>query len=286
MKKSTLLHLRIPFSFFLLPVFLLALGVSGQIHLQNLVLTFIILHFLVYPASNGYNSYFDKDKGSIGGLRHPPQVSKELYTTSIFLDGLALLIGLSISIEFVAMIFVYGLISKAYSHPTIRLKKYPVLGLLAAGIFQGYFTFLLCYIAINDISVWETFKWSIQLPGVLSTLLLLGSYPMTQIYQHDEDAERGDVTISQKLGILGTFHFTAVTFLISSGGFFYFFVSYFSFTLAAIFILSMMPVLLYFGWWYLQVRKDQKKADFSSTMRLNFVSSTMLNSYFIYLWLN
>ena len=286
MKKSTFLHLRIPFSFFLLPVFLLALAVSGQIHTQNLLLSFIILHLLVYPASNGYNSYFDKDEGSIGGLKHPPKVSKELYSVSIFLDGLALLIGLFISVEFVIMIFVYGMISKAYSHPSIRLKKYPILGWLVAGIFQGYFTFLLSYIAINDLSLYETFIWPIQIPGILSTLLLLGSYPMTQIYQHKEDSERGDVTISKKLGIMGTFHFTAVTFLISSGGFFYFFSSYFSLSDGVIFMVSMMPVLLYFGWWYLQVRRDKQKADFTSTMRLNFVSSTMLNSYFIFLWLS
>ena len=108
MKKSTLLHLRIPFSFFLLPVFLLAVAVSEEIHTQNLLLSFLILHFLIYPASNGYNSYFDKDTGSIGGLKHPPRVSKELYWISLLLDVVALGLGMLISLEFVAMIFIYG----------------------------------------------------------------------------------------------------------------------------------------------------------------------------------
>ncbi|MEO1254384.1 MAG: UbiA family prenyltransferase, partial [Bacteroidota bacterium] len=228
MKKSTLLHLRIPFSFFLLPVFLLAVGVSTQINDLNLALSFFILHFLVYPASNGYNSYFDKDEGSIGGLKNPPKVSKELYWVSLAFDAISLILGFFISWEFVIMIFVYGMISKAYSHPTYRLKSKPIVGWLAAGIFQGYFTYLLSYVAINDVSVIDTFNLSIQIPGILSSALLLGSYPMTQIYQHDEDEKRGDITISLRLGILGTFHFTAVAFFFSSAGFLFYFIIFFN----------------------------------------------------------
>lgn len=286
MKKSTFLHLRIPFSFFLLPVFLLAVAISEQVNEQNFVLTFLILHLLVYPASNGYNSYFDKDEGSIGGLKNPPKVSKELYYVSLVMDFIALVLALTISLEFALMIFIYGAVSKAYSHPSIRLKKYPIIGWLAAGIFQGYFTFLLSFIAINDLSVMETLQWDIQFPGILSTLLLLGSYPMTQVYQHEEDAKRGDVTISLKLGVLGTFHFTAFSFAIASSGFFYFFMDQFSLSAALTFGGAMFPVLLYFGWWYLRVRKDVKRADFTSTMRLNFISALMLNGYFTYLWLS
>lgn len=286
MKKSTLLHLRIPFSFFLLPVYLLALAVSESIQPQNAILSFFVLHFLIYPASNGYNSYFDKDVKSIGGLKNPPSVSKELYFASLVLDIVGLIIGWYISLEFMIMILIYGLISKAYSHPSIRLKKFPIIGWLAAGIFQGYFTFLLSYIAINDVSIMNVFHWRVQFPGVLSTLLLLGSYPMTQIYQHEEDAERGDITISQKLGILGTFHFTSVSFLISSAGFFYFFLKEFAYTSGFIFLAAMGPVLLYFTFWYLRVRKDRNAADYESTMWLNFISSLMLNGFFIYLVLS
>lgn len=286
MKKSTLLHLRIPFSFYLLPVFLLALAVSPAINLSNTALAFFILHFLVYPASNGYNSYFDKDKGSIGGLKNPPATSKELYNVSIVMDIIALGLSTAISLTFTMMVLIYGMTSKAYSHPAVRLKKYPYAGWLAAGVFQGYFTFLLSYIAINNIPLSATLHWAIQIPGILSTFLLLGSYPMTQIYQHEEDAARGDITISQKLGILGTFHFTAICFLFASGGLYFYFSEYFS-TLAGIIFLSvMLPVLVYFNWWYFGVRKDRQLANFESTMRLNFISSIMLNGFFIYLWLS
>ncbi|MEM9895776.1 MAG: UbiA family prenyltransferase [Bacteroidota bacterium] len=286
MKKSTLLHLRIPFSFFLLPVFLLALGVSDHVTPYPTLLAFLILHFMVYPASNGYNSYFDKDEKSIGGLKKPPKVSKELYWVSLLFDGVGLASGALISFDFVWMIFVYGLVSKAYSHPLIRLKKMPFIGWLAAGIFQGYFTFLLSYLAINELAFAELWEAQIQVPGILSSILLLGSYPMTQVYQHGEDEKRGDLTISRILGILHTFHFTAIWFTFSTAGFVYYFRQYFALDTALLFLFALLPVLLFFGRWYFLVRKDRDMADYKNTMNLNLISSACLNAFFFYLYIS
>jgi len=124
--RSTFLHLRIPFSVFLLPIYLFALSISNNPIFENVLLVFLILHFLIYPASNGYNSYFDKDEGSIGGLKNPPKVSKQLYYISLVLDILGILLALYINWQFAMMLLIYGLVSKAYSHPSIRLKKYRV----------------------------------------------------------------------------------------------------------------------------------------------------------------
>ena len=263
---------------------MLACAVAESMVLTNLLLSFIILHFLVYPASNGYNSYYDKDEESIGGLKNPPKVTVELYYVSLLLDIIGLALSLFISLEFMLMILVYGLVSKAYSHPSVRLKKYPFIGWLAAGIFQGYFTFLLSIMAIQDIGVAETLYAKIQWPAVLSSVLLLGSYPMTQIYQHEEDGRRGDRTISRVLGILGTFHFTAIAFSLATAGFAYYFITFQTSTDALLFLLFLSPVLVFFGNWYLKVRKNRAAADFSHTMKLNLISSLMLNLFFLYLY--
>ena len=286
MKKSTFLHLRIFFSFYLLPVFLLACGVAGKIDREHFWLALVALHFFIYPASNGYNSYFDKDEKSIGGLKDPPPVSKELYWTSLALDAIGLVLGALISLEFVAMVFVYGLVSKAYSHPAIRLKKMPFTGWLAAGIFQGYFTFLLSYVALADISISQTFEWAIHWPGILSSALLLGSYPMTQIYQHEEDAKRKDLTISRLLGVKGTFHFSATMFFIAATGFAWYFLQYHELADAFLFLAFLIPVITYFLLWYSDVRKDAAAANFSRTMKLNFISSLCLNVFFLFWWIN
>ncbi|NJL74907.1 MAG: UbiA family prenyltransferase [Saprospiraceae bacterium] len=282
MKKSTLLHLRIPFSFFLLPVFLFAWAIAPQVEASKFWIAFVVIHIFLYPASNAYNSYFDKDEGSIGGLKKPPLVSQELYYYSILLDAIAVIVGwLAINWQFGLMLFIAGWVSKAYSHPSVRLKKMAWLSWLTAGFFQGYFTFIMSYLALHDTTLSSTFTPFIQLPALLSTAMLMGSYPMTQIYQHEEDSKRGDLTLSIKLGVLGTFHFTALAFSISTAGFFLYFFHYFSWQTALIHVMCLTPVLLFFGYWYWKVRKDPSNADFEHTMRLNLVSSIMLNLFFL-----
>ena len=174
----------------------------------------------------------------------------------------------------------YGLVSKAYSHPSIRLKKYPVSSWLIAGLFQGWFTLLIVYMGLHDSSPNSVFDPEVQFAAVLSSVILWGSYPMTQIYQHKEDAGRGDTSLSIKLGIPGTFHFTAFCFLVATIGFILYYQRYESLTTGIMFVLFMSPVVIYFGYWYLKVRKDRSLADFDHTMRLNFISSLALNLFF------
>jgi 4-hydroxybenzoate polyprenyltransferase len=286
LSRSTLLHLRIPFSFFLMPVFWFAVSLSGKVEPWRIVLIFLILHLLLYPASNGYNSYFDKDEDSIGGLRHPPKVSLQLYWISLVLDGLALLLGLLLGIPFWAGLFLYGLASKAYSHNSIRLKKYPVTSWLIAGFFQGAFTFLMVYQALTQRPLSALLEFKVLFPALLSSLLLWGFYPMTQVYQHAEDARRGDMTMSRMLGIQGTFVFTALCFGMAMAGFYYFFQLYYPFWYFLLFQLCLAPGLVFFLYWFLQVRKDDSKANFDAAMRLNLISSIGTNLFFILLgWL-
>ena len=279
--RSTLLHLRIPFSFFLLPVYLFALSISTDYLLTDALLVFFAIHFLLYPASNGYNSYFDKDEGSIGGLEHPPPVSKRLYYVSLALDTIAVALGALINLSFALMLLIYGLVSKAYSHPSVRLKKYAIASWLVAGFFQGFFTFIMVYIGVNRASWTEIGHPVVWSGAALTSLMLWGSYPMTQIYQHEEDTRRGDVTLSYRLGVVGTFRFTAAVFTLVAAGFFLYYHRWFSAEEGGLFVLFLVPVLAYFTLWYRQVRKNRQRADFRGTMRLNFVSGLCLNAFFL-----
>ncbi len=280
--RSTLLHLRIPFSIFLLPVFLFAFSISSK-DPQTSLLVFFIAHLFLYPASNAYNSYFDKDEDSIGGLKKPPKVTKDLYYVALLFDAIAIGLGLLISISFALMLLVYGLISKAYSHPKIRLKKYPVTSWLTAGIFQGFFTFLMCYLGINNSMFHEILKEEILIPAALSSAMLLGSYPMTQIYQHKEDSQRGDHTLSLKLGIKGTFYFTAGVFSLAIIGFITYFHIFFSLQLVWMFLGCTTPIAIYFGWWFYKSSKNQDLVDYEHTMRLNLISSVCLSVFFAWM---
>src|SRR5688500_17811307 len=91
--RSSWLHLRIPFSFFLLPIFLFSLSLSPNFNGPRMLWVFLIVHFLLYPASNAYNSYFDKDEKSIGGLKNPPPVKKGLYFLALTFDIVAIVLS-------------------------------------------------------------------------------------------------------------------------------------------------------------------------------------------------
>jgi len=238
---------------------------------------------MLFPASNGYNSYFDKDEKSIGGLKNPPPVNIGLYYVSLLLDLAAIIIAYwKISFLFSAMTLIYGLISKAYSHPSIRLKKYPVVSWLVVGIFQGCFAFMMCYIGINNFKIESLINDRIITPALLTTIMFWGNYPMTQVYQHEEDARRGDNTMSRYLGIRGTFVFVQVIFTLATLGFVSYFIRFYTPELSYAFLLSMVPIVLFFMIWFYQVWRDPSKADYSRTMWLNFISSTCLNAFFIY----
>ena len=284
--KNIILHLRIPFSLFLMPVFWFAVSQSQNPNWGIVGGLFLVLHLLIYPASNAYNSYFDKDEGSIGGLENPPPVSLELFYVSWILDIVAIIVAYFLGGWILSLaLIIYSSISKAYSNDKIRLKKYPIISWLTVGIFQGAFTYLTVIQAVDKIELSEVWQNKYLFPAILSSLNLLGFYPMTQIYQHEEDARRGDMTMSRLLGIKGTFIFTASIFLFVTIGFFFYFQEtlIYNFPAFAIYLLVMSPVLIYFNLWFLKVLKNENQADFHHTMRLNMLGSVCLNLFFILL---
>ncbi|MAJ50531.1 MAG: ubiquinone biosynthesis protein UbiA [Flammeovirgaceae bacterium] len=282
--NSTLKHLRIPFSFNLLPIYLFAVAITPQtVNWIDCSILFVCWHLLIYPASNGFNSYFDKDKESIAGIKYPPKVTKELYYFSITLDCLAILLAFCIDLLTVTSLIIYGLISKAYSHPLIRLKKRPILSWIMVSIFQGYFVFLVTYWAIHEISISRLASYMIQIPALLTTMMLLSAYPITQVYQHQEDSERGDFTLSLKLGIRGTFHFTGLAFVITFIGYVSYFFCYHNSQMILLYVILMTPLFIYYIIWYQKVMKNIDLANFESTMKLNQLSAICLNIFFLLL---
>src|SRR6185312_10580661 len=111
--KNTLKLLRLPFSFFLMPLFLFALSQSPNIIVFKAVVSFLVIHLLVYPASNGYNSYIDRDESPIGGLEKPPMPTKRLFYTTFFMDFLSSMLSfILINFLFALCILLYILASR------------------------------------------------------------------------------------------------------------------------------------------------------------------------------
>ena len=275
--RSTIQLLRFHFSLFLLPVYLFALSQAPVIDSLNAVLSFCILHLLVYPSSNGYNSYMDRDETPIGGLASPMQPTRQLFYVSIAMDVLAVLLSLLISILFAAGILLYILASRAYSYRGIRLKKYPVIGFLTVFIFQGALVYLLTYHPVTNSEITET----PFLPVLLSSLLIGALYPLTQIYQHDEDRRDGVTTISYLLGKRGTFLFSMGLFLLATGGMYLLFSEQQKANYFFLYLLFLLPVVLFFLYWMSRVWKDNNAADFKNSLRMNLLSTLCTTAFFV-----
>jgi 1,4-dihydroxy-2-naphthoate octaprenyltransferase len=285
--RSILLHLRLPFSILLMPVYFFALAVSPNFTEIGLLWVFVILHLLVYPASNAFNSYFDKDNDSIGLLKNPPKVNLGLYWTANLMDVLALVLAyLKIGLTFSLLVLGYILVSRAYSHPWVRLKKYPWYGWFSAGFFQGFYTFMMAYAGINGFGLENLIRMHLAVPAFLSSVLLWGSFPLTQVYQHREDEQRGDFTISRLLGVLGTFHFAVGMFLIANMGFVVYFNHFHASKYALIFQFFLAPIVLFFALWYLMARRNERHVSYGWAMGMNWIAALSLNAFFIWFWLD
>ena len=281
LSSSTIQLLRFHFSFFLMPVYWFALSQVQHIYNVHAILIFIILHVFVYPASNGYNSYMDRDTESVGGIKNPMLPTKQLYHATVVLDMIAILLSLLISIYFFAGILAFIAASKAYSYRGIRLKKYPIIGYATVIIFQGA---LVYFLVVHGSSQPQTLH--IPVVAMLAASLLVGGfYPLTQIYQHRQDKEDGVKTLSILLGYMGTFIFTAIIYMLAILALAFYFG--FNLELDRFFLIQicMAPVLVYFFWWFYKVYKDKNQANFKNTMRMNILASACTNAAFIIVFL-
>jgi len=251
-----------------------------QVDVGKAIVVFLILHLLVYPASNGYNSYYDRDEGSIGGLKNPPKVNHKLMHLVLAFDVLAVVLAIVLSPLFAALVALYLLISKAYSYEGIRLKKYPVISTIVVTFFQGAFTFAMVQVGVG-LSIADALQWPNYGFAIVSTLFLCGSYPLTQIYQHEEDSRRGDKTISLLLGVTGTYIFAAISLLVGTAVLLWLYFTAGQLQNIIIFLVATAPVVYFFTSWVIGATRNKAGVNYENTMRMNKISSVSISLAFI-----
>lgn len=198
--KKFLLHLRLNYQIFILSgPYLLGGLLSPQLNSIAFMLQFLNVHILLFGGVTAYNSYWDKDTGPIGGLKHPPKMKPwMLYASWAFqIAGLllALLTGFFFAMMYVISIIFFWL----YSSPTTRWKGRPIMSLIAIGISTGVCSFLMGHFAFGGSSVSAT-----QLISSIGiSLLILAMFPVSQAYQISEDNKRKDITFAVRFGLKG-----------------------------------------------------------------------------------
>ena len=239
----------------------------------------VILHLLVYPSSNGFNSYMDRDEGSIGGIEHPSAVPPQMYALTWAMDALALLLTWAAYNETtMGLLFAYILASRAYSSRSIRLKKYPFLGYGIVVVFQGAWIFAMTCWTLSDPLTWDVATW---LGGLASLALLGASYPLTQIYQHEQDMRDGVKTLSYVLGVRGTFVFSMTMFAVFLGLMFgYLLTEQWGWMWAWGLLLAMSPAAIHLVTWCKAAWQDPREANYKNTMVMSTRGALCTNAYF------
>lgn len=277
--RNTLKLLRFPFSVFLLPVSLFSLYFIKEPNTEILIGVLAIWHILVYPSSNGYNSYHDQDEGPIGGMEKPPKPSKSLLYAANVMDSAAILLSFLINWQFALGVALYILFSRLYSHRAIRLKKYPLIGFLVVFVFQGAWVF-----ASNALAFGESYiifsPYGIS--AALASSFLIGTvYPLTQIYQHEADRKDGVLTLSMLLGIKGTFLFSGSLFGIATSLLAFTFFYFSGLNDFWLFMIILTPATIYFFYWAIRCFINPDQANFKNTMVMLVLSSMLNNIYFL-----
>src|SRR5438445_6618392 len=204
--RTLFVHLRLHFQLLLAPVFLWGWLLAGGGLSQSVVLGFIAFHFFLYSGATAFNSYYDRDVGPVGGLERPPSVVPALLAFSLAVQGIGALLAALVNLSFFIAYAIFVGLSFAYSHPRIRWKAHTWTSLLVVAFGQGALAFVGAWAATRG----EIMSaWSVDgaLGAIAAVLLILALYPLTQLYQIDEDAARGDRTVAVAWGAARCFTF-------------------------------------------------------------------------------
>jgi 4-hydroxybenzoate polyprenyltransferase len=141
------------------------------------------------------NSAFDQDEGDIAYLRSPPKPPPRLagFAALLMLTGLAAAVLLPAG--FAAAYVVCFVLSIVYSVPPVRAKGIPGVDWIINMVGFGLLTPFAGFAATGRVP--ELTPWLIM----IGFAALFGAlYPLTQLYQIEEDARRGDRTFAIALG--------------------------------------------------------------------------------------
>lgn len=142
------------------------------------------------------NSAFDRDEGDIGYLDAPPPIPKRLALVSVVLMAVGQLLALRLGAGFAIAYAICFAMSIAYSVPPMRLKAVAgadwAINIIGVGVLTPFAGWTALGFALRPETRWIMIGFG----------CLFGSlYPLTQIYQFDEDASRGDRTLARILGV-------------------------------------------------------------------------------------
>ncbi|HEY2898222.1 MAG TPA: UbiA family prenyltransferase [Gemmatimonadaceae bacterium] len=193
--------------------YFLARGISSGItfaELAALIPGLLVWVLLLNGGTLALNSAFDRDEGDIGYLDHPPPVPRHLARWGFGLMLSGQLIALALPLGFALAYAICFALSLLYSVPPFRLKAVAgadwVINMIGFGTLTPYAGWTLTRMPLTHAGAWA-------LGGFAPLFAAL--YPLTQLYQLDEDRARGDRTLALALGVRASLALSIVAMMIA-----------------------------------------------------------------------
>jgi 4-hydroxybenzoate polyprenyltransferase len=191
------------------------------------------------------NSVYDRDGGDIGYLDDPPAVPTALLPFSLTVLIAGWLVAATLGGSFLWAYTICFALSILYSVPPFRAKARAGFDVLINSIGFGALTLYAGWAATGKPAGPPVVAVSVGF-----FLLFAGFYPLTQIYQMDEDLSRGDSTLALVLGRTHALRFAVVAICLA----FVFFLgqawnSYLTFRAAGLVVALALWLGLLIPWW-------------------------------------
>ena len=179
--------------------YVLAVGVRGAASGEqwgNALLALVIWVVFLNGGTLAINSVFDKDEGDIGYLNAPPPLPRYLLHFSVALLVIGQVLALLLPVGFQLAYAICFVLSVLYSVPPFRFKA-------VAGV--DWIINMWGFGTLTPYAAWAATGRPLDLGHALVLLafcpLFAALYPLTQLYQFDEDRRRGDRTLALILGM-------------------------------------------------------------------------------------
>jgi lycopene elongase/hydratase (dihydrobisanhydrobacterioruberin-forming) len=179
--------------------YVLAVGFGGVVRgawLPQALFALVVWVICLNGGTLAINSVFDKDEGDIGYLNAPPPLPRHLLAFSVGLLAGGQLLAFALPPAFRVAYAICFVLSILYSVPPFRFKA--VAGVDWVINMWGFGT-------LTPFAGWAATGRPLDAGHALVLLafcpLFAGLYPLTQLYQMEEDGRRGDRTLALLLGL-------------------------------------------------------------------------------------
>ena len=266
-------HLRLHYQFLLLSgAYLLGGAFSSNENWIMFIIQYLNVHILLFGGLTAYNSFWDKDKGPIGGLKNPPKIENWMHNASLGLQIAGLIIALFVNYYFASLYFLVMVLSIFYSHPKIRWKGKPLLSFIPVGLGTGLLSFYMGYLAFGA----GKLDYFTFLAGIGTTLIIISMYPISQVYQIKQDKNKNIRTFANYYGLekvrrLFIFAYSAGLIMVAIS------LLNFSYILSVLTIILGLPVMFFANRKLKKVKGNKK--EYSAIMKIKYFTSLALTLF-------